>query len=174
MLTEGTTLRRAASPAHRTFGPGTRAAERRWAGFGWPTRSRYSAAVARKKHPPISDDDRAAIGAMLREVRRAAGFRSAETAAAAPASPASRQTIYAYERGGLVPSLAQFLELVEFYVLGSAPSPAPRRKADGDLRALGVAAVTRALTLPAYHVAGAHDLIARMQPRLGTDPAELT
>jgi DNA-binding XRE family transcriptional regulator len=125
--------------------------------------------VARKKQPPISADDKAAIGALLREVRRGAGYRSAETAAAAPGCPSSRQTIYAYERGDLVPSLAQFLELVEFYVLGRAPSPATGRKADPDLRSLGVAAVTRVLTLPAYHVPQAADLIARMQPRFERD-----
>lgn len=123
--------------------------------------------VARKKRPPISDDDRAVIGALLREVRRAAGYRSAEIAAAAPGCPASRQTIYAYERGGLVPSLVQFLELAEFYVLGPAPVPSGGRKSEADLRSLGVAAVTRVLTLPAYHVSEAHDLIARMQPALG-------
>jgi DNA-binding XRE family transcriptional regulator len=127
-------------------------------------------AVARKKHAPVSDDDRAVVGALLREVRRGAGFRSAETAATAPGCPASRQTIYAYERGGLVPSLAQFLELVGFYVLGPAPSPATGRKAEADLRTLGVAAVTRALTLPAYHVVEANELIARMQPRLTREP----
>lgn len=115
----------------------------------------------------MSAEDKAAIGALLREARRAAGYRSAETAAAATACPASRQTIYSYERGGLVPSLAQFLELIEFYVLGPAPSPATGRKLDPDLRALGVAAVTRALTLTAYHVAQAHELVARMQPDLG-------
>ena len=97
--------------------------------------------VARKKRPPISDDDRAVIGALPREVRRAAGYRSAEIAAAAPGCPASRQTIYA-QRGGLVPSLVQFLELAEFYVLGPAPVPPGGRKPDADLRALGVAAVT--------------------------------
>lgn len=115
----------------------------------------------------MSAEDKAAIGAVLREARRAAGYRSAEAAAAAPACPASRQTIYSYERGGLVPSLAQFLELIEFYVLGPAPSPATGRKLDPDLRALGVAAVTRALTLGAYHVAQAHELVARMQPDIG-------
>lgn len=123
--------------------------------------------VARKKQQPISADDKRVIGALLREARRSAGYRSAETAAAAPTCPASRQTIYAYERGGLVPSLVQFLELVEFYVLGSAPSPESGRKPESDLRALGVAAVSRALTLPAYHVAQAHELMVRMQPRLG-------
>ena len=104
--------------------------------------------VARKKHPPISVHDRRTIGATLREIRRAAG---------------------SYERGGLVPSLPQFLELVEFYVLQAPLPPAPgsAAKSETDLRALGIAAVTRALALPAYHVAQAHDLIARMQPELG-------
>jgi hypothetical protein len=37
-------------------------------------------------------------------------------------------------------------------------------KADEDLRAQGVAAVTLALTLRVYHVPDAMDLIARMQP----------
>ena len=122
--------------------------------------------MARKRQAAVSAEDKAAIGALLREARRAAGYRSSEAAAAAPACPASRQTIYSYERGGLVPSLAQFLELIEFYVLGPAPSPATGRKLDPDLGALGVAAVTRALTLPAYHVTKAHELIARMQPDL--------
>lgn len=125
--------------------------------------------VARKRQHPISAGDKAVIGTLLREVRRAAGYRSAETAAAAATCPASRQTIYAYERGGLVPSLVQFLELVEFYVLGPAPTPAVGRKDPADLGALGVAAVTRALSLPAYHVSEAHDLIARMQPALGRE-----
>jgi DNA-binding XRE family transcriptional regulator len=122
--------------------------------------------MARKKQPSISPDDKVVIGALLRQVRRAAGYRSAETAATATGCPASRQTIYSYERGGLVPSLVQFLELVEFYVLGQAPSPASGRKLESDLRTLGVSAVTRALTLPAYHVTQAHELIARMQPSL--------
>ncbi|HEX7247996.1 MAG TPA: helix-turn-helix domain-containing protein [Actinomycetota bacterium] len=122
--------------------------------------------MARKRQAAVSADDKVVIGALLREARRASGYRSAETAAAAPGCPASRQTIYSYERGGLVPSLVQFLELIEFYVLGPAPSPATGRKPEPDLRALGVAAVTRALTLPAYHVEQAHELVARMQPDL--------
>jgi DNA-binding XRE family transcriptional regulator len=162
MPSERTTLRRRASPGHRSFGPEDRVE-------GWGLQAVYSAAMARKKQPPASPGDRAVIGAVLRDVRRAAGYRSAETAAAAPRCPASRQTIYAYERGGLVPSLPQFLELVEFYVLGPTPSPATGRKPDVDLRALGVAAVTRALALPAYHVTEAHDLIARMQPGLAPE-----
>ena len=112
------------------------------------------------------------IGALLRDVRRAAGYRSVESAAAMKGCPASRQTIYAYERegGGLVPSLSQFLELIEFYVLKAPMTGAPGAKAEDDLRALGVVAVTHALALPAYHVTQATDLIARMQPAPGRKP----
>jgi uncharacterized protein (DUF427 family)/DNA-binding XRE family transcriptional regulator len=102
--------------------------------------------VARKKQPPISDEDRQLVGRLLREVRRGAGYRAVESAAAVSGCPAARQTIYAYERGGFTPSLAQFLELVEFYVL-EAPVRGDGAKADEDLRAQGVAAVTQALTL---------------------------
>jgi hypothetical protein len=119
--------------------------------------------VARTKQPPISDEDRQVVGRLLREVRRAAGYRSVETASAVEGCPAARPTIYAYERGGLTPSLAQFLQLVEFYVL-QAPVRGDGAKADEDLRAQGVAAVTRALTLGLYHLTDAMDLIARMQP----------
>jgi transcriptional regulator with XRE-family HTH domain len=118
--------------------------------------------VARTKQPPKSDEDRRVVGGLLRDLRKAAGYRSVDAAAAVTGAPSSRQTIYAYERGGLTPSLAQFLDIVEFYVL-RAPR-ADGAKADEDLRAQGVAAVTRALTLPLYHVAAAHDLAARMQP----------
>ena len=120
--------------------------------------------MARKKQPPIADQDREVIGSLLRDVRRSAGYRSVESAAVTPGCPASRQTIYAYERGGLVPSLPQFLELVEFYVLEAPRPDEPGAKAEPDLRAQGVAAVTRVLALPAYHVTAATDLIARMQP----------
>jgi hypothetical protein len=44
---------------------------------------------------------------------------------------------------------------------------APGAKAGVDLCAHGVAAVTRALTLPAYHVTHAAELVARMQPNHG-------
>ena len=74
-----------------------------------------------------------------------------------------RQTIYAYERGGLTPSLPQFLELVEFYVL-VAPHP-DGAKPEEDLRSQGVASVARALALEAYHVVPAQKLMARMQPK---------
>ena len=102
------------------------------------------------------------MGGLLRDLRRAAGYRSVESAAVVAGAPSSRQTIYAYERGGLTPSLAQFLDLVEFYVL-EAPHP-EGAKADDDLRAQGIAAVARALSLAAYHVARAQDLMTRMQP----------
>ncbi len=118
--------------------------------------------MARKKTPPISRDDREVVGRLLRDLRRAAGYRSVEAASDVGGCPASRQTIYAYERGGLTPNLPQFLDLVEFYVLR-----APARdgaKAEEDLRAQGVAAVTRALGLRAYHVADAWSLVGRMQP----------
>jgi len=117
--------------------------------------------LARKKQPPISADDREVIGTLLRDVRRAAGYRSVEGASSTRGCPASRQTIYAYERGGLVPALPQFLELIEFYVL---VAPSNGGKPEMDLRAQGVAAVMRVLALPAYHVSHAMELIARMQP----------
>jgi hypothetical protein len=123
---------------------------------------RYRSVVARTKQPPISAEDRRVVGALLRDLRKAAGFRSVDGAAAEAGAPSSRQTIYAYERGGLTPSLVQFLDLIEFYVLR-----APHRdgaKPDEDLRAQGIAAVSRALALPVYHVSAAQDLIARMQP----------
>jgi DNA-binding XRE family transcriptional regulator len=123
---------------------------------------RYRAAVARTKQPPKSAEDRRVVGSLLRELRKAAGYRSVDAAAVVAGAPSSRQTIYAYERGGLTPSLAQFLDLVEFYVL-RAPH-LDGAKAQDDLRAQGVAAVTRVLTLPLYHVAAAQDLVARMQP----------
>ncbi|MGH2670644.1 MAG: hypothetical protein ACRDH5_16300, partial [bacterium] len=81
----------------------------------------------------------------------------------APACPAARQTIYAYERGGLTPSLKQFLELVEFYALKQQRTGA---KPTEDLRAQAVAAVTRALSLRAYNVTTAMELIQRLQPPL--------
>ena len=115
--------------------------------------------MARKKHPPISTGDRRVVGGLLRDLRRAAGYRSVESAVGVATCPASRQTIYAYERGGLTPSLPQLLELVEFYTLR-----APADDALPQLRVLGVATITRALTLPAYHVTDAWDLIARLQP----------
>jgi len=118
--------------------------------------------VARTKRPPISRTDRATLGSLLRDLRRGAGHRAVDGVAETKGCPASRQTIYQYERGGLTPSLAQFLELVEFYVLVCPRGP--EAKPEADLRAQGVAAVARALELPAYHVVAARELIVRMQP----------
>ena len=104
------------------------------------------------------------MGAMLRGLRRAAGYRAVQDAASASGFPAARQTIYAYERGGLTPSLQQFLELVEFYAMH--PGRGDGAKPEEDLRAQAVAAVSRALTLRAYHVKQAHELIEHLQPAL--------
>jgi DNA-binding XRE family transcriptional regulator len=120
--------------------------------------------MARTKQHAVSDPDKETVGALLRELRRGAGYRSVDSAASTSGCPVSRQTIYAYERGGLVPSLAQFLDLVEFYVLGRRPVAGTSAKPEADLRAQGVAAVARALALPAYHVGRAWELIGRMQP----------
>lgn len=120
--------------------------------------------VARKKLPPVAREDARTIGALLRGLRRSAGYRAVQDAASAAGFPAARQTIYAYERGGLTPSLQQFLELVEFYAFH--PVPGEGTKAQDDLRAQAVAAVARALALPAYHVKRAQELIERLQPEL--------
>jgi hypothetical protein len=120
--------------------------------------------VARKKLTPVTREDARAIGALLRGLRRAAGYRAVHDAAAAGGFPAARQTIYAYERGGLTPSLQQFLDLTAFYA--EHPARGDGAKADEDLRAQAVAAVTRALTLRAYHVRQAHELMERLQPPL--------
>jgi DNA-binding XRE family transcriptional regulator len=120
--------------------------------------------MARKKLPPVAREDARTVGALLRGLRRAAGYRAVQDASAAAGFPAARQTIYAYERGGLTPSLQQFLELVEFYATHAGNGDGA--KPEEDLRAQAVAAVSRALTLRAYHVKQAHDLIDRLQPPL--------
>jgi len=122
----------------------------------------YRAPVARKKLPPIDPDQARTIGALLRGLRRAAGFRAVQDAVADPYCPAARQTIYAYERGGLVPSLAQFLELVQFYALEATTGPDAKR--NDDLRSQAVVAVVTALTMPCYHMTEAMRLMARLQP----------
>lgn len=120
--------------------------------------------VARKKLPPVAREDARTVGALLRGLRRASGYRAVQDAASASGFPAARQTIYAYERGGLTPSLQQFLELVEFYALH--PVAADGAKPVEDLRAQAVAAIARALSLPAYHLRQAQELIERLQPQL--------
>ena len=120
--------------------------------------------MARKKLSPVPREDARIVGALLRGLRRAAGYRAVREAASASGFPAARQTIYAYERGGLTPSLQQFLELVEFYA--THPRAGEETKPEDDLRAQAVAAISRVLTLPAYHVRQAHDLADRLQPSL--------
>lgn len=119
--------------------------------------------MARKKQTPVTPEDARTVGTLLRGLRRAAGLRAVQDAADAPGCPAARQTIYAYERGGLTPSLKQFLDLVEFYALEAHAGPTA--KPVDDLRAQAVAAVARALTVPAYHVTTAWDLVRRLQPQ---------
>jgi hypothetical protein len=113
--------------------------------------------ASRTKADRVDPEVARALGGALRGVRKAAGYRAVQEVARAPGCPAAQQTIYAYERGGLVPSLRQFLDLVEFYAL----------RTDGaseEARYKGIAAVHAALTSPAYGMADALDLIRRLQP----------
>jgi hypothetical protein len=113
--------------------------------------------VPRKKQEPVQAEVARTIGGLLRGLRRTAGYRAVKDAAAVPGCPAAQQTIYAYERGGLVPSLKQFMELVEFYALDTQDAPEA-------VRYQGVAAMVAALSSPAYHLPEAADLIKRLQP----------
>jgi len=113
--------------------------------------------VPRKKQEPIKADVARLIGGLLRGLRRTAGYRAVKDAASVKGCPAAQQTIYAYERGGLVPSLKQFMELVEFYALGTEGAPP-------DIRYQAVAALIAALSTPAYHIPEVLDLIGRLQP----------
>ena len=113
--------------------------------------------MPRKKQEPVDTEVARTIGGLLRDLRRTAGYRAVKDAASVQGCPAAQQTIYAYERGGLVPSLKQFMELVEFYALQTDPSTP-------DLRYQGVAAMIAALSTPAYHFPEAMDLIRRLQP----------
>jgi hypothetical protein len=114
--------------------------------------------LPRKKQEPVESEIARRIGGLLRDLRRTAGYRAVRDAAAEPACPAAQQTIYAYERGGLVPSLRQFMELVEFYALQTEGAPP-------EIRYQAVAALVAALSTPAYHLPEALDLIARLQPQ---------
>ena len=118
--------------------------------------------MPRKKSEPVDQDTARTIGGLLRGLRRSAGFRAVRDAAAQPGCPAAQQTIYAYERGGLVPSLKQFMELVEFYATKHREGLSEDARVQ--VRYQAVAALMRALTMPAYHVTEAVDL---MQRRLG-------
>lgn len=117
--------------------------------------------VPRKKQEPIDTDVARQIGGLLRGLRRSAGYRAVRDAAAVDGCPAAQQTIYAYERGGLVPSLKQFMELVEFYALRTDSVPLENREM---IRFQGVAALIAALSTPAYHLPEVVDLINRLQP----------
>ncbi len=112
--------------------------------------------VARKPRKPVSPEDARRIGAILRDLRRAAGYRAVRDVARVKNSPAAAQTIYAYERGGLLPSLRQVLELVEFYASTEGDSRVVRYQA--------VAAVEATLDSPAYGFVEANELIRRLQP----------
>ncbi len=114
--------------------------------------------VPRKKQEPVGADVARRIGASLRDLRRAAGYRAVRDAARHPRCPAAQQTIYAYERGGLVPSLRQLMELVEFYALHTEGAPR-------EVRYQAIAVVLGALSSPAYHLPGAIELMARLQPQ---------
>ena len=115
------------------------------------------------KQLPRSARRTGASWALLRDLRKAAGYyRSTRRPARMPPRPPDRRSTPTSEAGFTVAD--QFLDLVEFYVLR-----APHRdgaKPDEDLRAQGIAAVSRALGLPVYHVAAAQGPIARMQPRM--------
>jgi hypothetical protein len=113
--------------------------------------------LPRKKQEPVGADTAKHIGGLLRGLRRTAGYRAVKDAAAVAGCPAAQQTIYAYERGGLVPSLRQFMELVEFYAIDTPNTPP-------DIKYQGVAAMLSALSSPAYHLPEAMDLINRLQP----------
>jgi hypothetical protein len=113
--------------------------------------------VPRKKQIPVKADVARQIGGLLRGLRRGAGYRAVKDAASVKGCPAAQQTIYAYERGGLVPSLKQFMELVEFYALTTEGAPP-------EIRYQAVAALIAALSTPAYHIPEVLDLITRLQP----------
>ena len=116
--------------------------------------------MPKKSEAKAEPEDARVVGVVLRSLRRGAGYRAVQDAAGSPRCPAARQTIYAYERGGLVPSLEQFLDLVRFYV----ERPRDGGKPKDDLHAQAIAAIARALAMKTYHVREAYDLMDRLQP----------
>src|SRR6266566_5423670 len=52
-------------------------------------------AMPRKKLDPVDAETKRTIGALLRDLRRAAGYRAVHDAAAVKDCPAAQQTIYA-------------------------------------------------------------------------------
>lgn len=111
-----------------------------------------------RKKLEVNEDAARQLGDHLRQLRRAAGYRAVADASDTPGCPAAMQTIYAYERGTLVPSLRQFLELVEFYSLDTRDAPA-------DVRPQAIVAIVDALSSPLYYVERARELTARLQAR---------
>src|SRR5438552_13477962 len=100
--------------------------------------------LPRKKQEPIKADVARLIGGLLRGLRRTAGYRAVKDAASVRGCPAAQQTIYAYERGCLAPSLKQFMELVEFYALTTEGAPQ-------GIRCQGQAGSLAGLATPAQH-----------------------
>ena len=120
--------------------------------------------MPRRKRKPVEPDTTRLLGRLLRDLRRGAGFRSARAAATVPGSPAATQTIYAYERGSLLPTLPQLLDLVEFYADRDGRSP--------DQSARAVATICAALSGDAYDVSRALALTRSLMPHLPTDGRE--
>ena len=114
--------------------------------------------MPRKKLKAVDPEVARMIGGLLRSLRKGAGYRAVRDAAAVRGCPAALQTIYAYERGGLMPSIHQLMELVEFYALQSPG-------ATDEVRHKGVSTMIAAITSPAYQLPAAFDLIARLQPQ---------
>jgi hypothetical protein len=112
--------------------------------------------MARKKREPIDREVARRMGGILRDLRKSAQFRSVEDAATTKGCPAAQQTIYSYERGGLVPSLRQFLDLVRFC--------ATARDGGSGSRYQAVAAIQAAMASPAYGFAEAQELMRELQP----------
>ena len=153
----GPAIRRSTIVSSRGQGPLARGLCSLSGDHGGRLEVRYRAEMPRKKQEPVDQETARTIGGLLRDLRRTAGYRAVHDAAARPECPAALQTIYAYERGGLVPSLKQFMELVEFYALRTEGAPP-------EVRYQAVASLVKALSLPVYHVTEAFELIARLQP----------
>ena len=121
-------------------------------------------AMARKKLQPVTKEDARAIGAMLQGPptgRRLPGGPGRGGRRRIPRRATDDLRVRARRPDTLAPAVPR-----AHRVLRVASVPRRRRKPEDDLRAQAVASVTRALTLPAYHVKQAHELMERLQPRL--------
>jgi hypothetical protein len=112
--------------------------------------------MGRKKRGPIDGEVARQMGGLLRDLRKSAQFRSVKDAATTKGCPAAQQTIYAYERGGLIPSLRQLLDLIRFYATAGEGGRATQYQA--------VAAIQAAMASPAYGFAEAQQLMIDLQP----------